>query len=110
MQITASALSLNVADPSASAAFAIEHLGFSEEMAADGFVSLAREDAGFNLVFLRTGWRLQARERCGAATPTACSSRSSSTTSTPSTSASSARAWRSRRRSRPSRGASATSR
>ena len=55
MHITASALSLNVADPTASAAFAVEHLGFSEEMAADGFVSLTREDAGFNLVFLRTG-------------------------------------------------------
>lgn len=55
MQITASALSLNVADPVASAAFATEHLGFTEEMAADGFVSLTREDAGFNLIFLRTG-------------------------------------------------------
>ncbi len=55
MQITASALSLNVADPVASAAFAVEHLGFKEEMAADGFVSLARPDAGFNLIFLRTG-------------------------------------------------------
>ena len=55
MQITASALSLNVADPAASAAFATDHLGFTEAMAADGFVSLEREDAGFNLVFLRHG-------------------------------------------------------
>jgi catechol 2,3-dioxygenase-like lactoylglutathione lyase family enzyme len=53
--ITASAISLNVADPVASGAFAQRHLGFREEMAADGFVSLAREDAGFNLIFLRTG-------------------------------------------------------
>lgn len=55
MQITASALSLNVADPAASAAFATDHLGFHEEMSADGFVSLSREDAGFNLIYLRTG-------------------------------------------------------
>jgi catechol 2,3-dioxygenase-like lactoylglutathione lyase family enzyme len=55
MQITASALSLNVADEKASAQFARDHLGFVEEMANDGFVSLSRADAGFNLVFLRTG-------------------------------------------------------
>ena len=55
MQITASAISLNVAEPTDSAAFVREHLGFEEEMADDGFVSLKREDAGFNLIFLRTG-------------------------------------------------------
>ena len=55
MTITASAISLNVEDPAASAAFATRHLGFSEDMSADGFVSLSRPDAGFNLVFLRTG-------------------------------------------------------
>jgi catechol 2,3-dioxygenase-like lactoylglutathione lyase family enzyme len=55
MTITASAISLNVADPAASAAFAEHHLGFTEEMSADGFVSLSRPDAGFNLIFLRTG-------------------------------------------------------
>ena len=55
MPITASALSLNVADPEASAAFATDHLGFTREMEADGFVSLSRPDAGFNLVYLRTG-------------------------------------------------------
>jgi len=53
--ITASAISLNVADPQASAAFAREHLGFAQDMAADGFVSLSRPDAGYNLIFLRTG-------------------------------------------------------
>jgi catechol 2,3-dioxygenase-like lactoylglutathione lyase family enzyme len=53
--ITASAVSLNVADPVASADFAERHLGFREEMAADGFASLSRPDAGFNLVFLRRG-------------------------------------------------------
>jgi catechol 2,3-dioxygenase-like lactoylglutathione lyase family enzyme len=55
MQITASAISLNVQDPAASAEFAKTHFGFEEEMAADGFVSLKRPDAGFNLIFLRTG-------------------------------------------------------
>jgi catechol 2,3-dioxygenase-like lactoylglutathione lyase family enzyme len=55
VSITASAISLNVTDPEASAAFAQRHLGFREDMAADGFVSLSRADAGFNLIFLRTG-------------------------------------------------------
>jgi len=55
MTITASAISLNVADPEASAAFVERHFGFTREMAADGFVSLSRPDAGFNLVYLRTG-------------------------------------------------------
>lgn len=55
MKITASAISLNVNDVMASATFVKQHFGFSEQMSADGFVSLAREDAGFNLVFLKTG-------------------------------------------------------
>lgn len=55
MQITASALSLNVDDVEASAAFATRHFGFAQEMAADGFASLTRPDAGFNLIFLKTG-------------------------------------------------------
>lgn len=49
MKITASALSLNVADEQASAQFARDNPGFVEEMANDGFVSLSRPDAGFNL-------------------------------------------------------------
>lgn len=55
MTITASAISLNVDDVAASAAFAEQHFGFAEKLSADGFVSLARKDVGFNLVFLRTG-------------------------------------------------------
>jgi uncharacterized glyoxalase superfamily protein PhnB len=55
MQITASAVSLNVEDVAASSAFLTEHFGFREEMAADGFVSLGREDVGMNVVFLRRG-------------------------------------------------------
>jgi uncharacterized glyoxalase superfamily protein PhnB len=55
VKITASAISLNVADVAASARFATQHLGFTEAMSAEGFVSLARADVGFNLIFLRTG-------------------------------------------------------
>jgi catechol 2,3-dioxygenase-like lactoylglutathione lyase family enzyme len=55
MKVTASAISLNVDDVTASAEFAKRHFGFAEEMSADGFVSLSRPDVGFNLVFLRTG-------------------------------------------------------
>jgi predicted enzyme related to lactoylglutathione lyase len=53
--ITASAISLNVSDVEASAQFAEAHLGFVREMASDGFVSLARPDAGFNLIYLALG-------------------------------------------------------
>ena len=55
MKIRASAISLNVDDVNASAAFLKDHFGFREDMASDGFVSLSREDAGFNVIFLRTG-------------------------------------------------------
>ena len=55
VRITAAAVSLNVEDPVASAEFAKKHFGFREEMAADGFVSLAHADAGINLVYLRIG-------------------------------------------------------
>ena len=55
MQITASAVSLNVEDVAASQAFFTGHLGFRQQMAAEGFVSLAREDTGMNIVFLRRG-------------------------------------------------------
>jgi uncharacterized glyoxalase superfamily protein PhnB len=55
MHITSSAVSLNVDDVAASSAFLGEHFGFREEMAANGFASLTREDAGMNVVFLRRG-------------------------------------------------------
>jgi catechol 2,3-dioxygenase-like lactoylglutathione lyase family enzyme len=55
MQVKQSAISLNVEDVEASAAFAKRHFGFTEAMSADGFVSLHRPDVGFNLIFLRTG-------------------------------------------------------
>ncbi|MEY9928299.1 putative glyoxalase superfamily protein PhnB [Catenulispora sp. GP43] len=55
MQITASAVSLTVDDVPASSAFLTDHLGFQEVLAADGFASLTREDAGMHVVFLRRG-------------------------------------------------------
>ncbi|MFE3026854.1 VOC family protein [Nocardia tengchongensis] len=55
MNITASAISLNVPDPTTSARFLIDHFGFTEKMSADGFVNLTRPDAGFDVIFLRTG-------------------------------------------------------
>ena len=55
MRINASAVSLNVDDVVASSKFLAEHFGFREEMAADGFASLARDDSGMHVVFLRRG-------------------------------------------------------
>jgi len=55
MQITASAISLNVDDVPASSTFLTDHFGFREQMAADGFASLTRDDAGVHVVFLRRG-------------------------------------------------------
>jgi len=55
VKITASAVSLNVEDVPASAAFLTDHFGFQEQMATDGFASLAREDAGLNVIFLHRG-------------------------------------------------------
>jgi catechol 2,3-dioxygenase-like lactoylglutathione lyase family enzyme len=52
VQITSSAVSLNVADVAASSTFLAEHLGFRPVLTADGFASLAREDAGMYVVFL----------------------------------------------------------
>jgi uncharacterized glyoxalase superfamily protein PhnB len=55
VKINACAVSLNVDDVAASAHFLTSHFGFREEMSADGFSSLARDDAGMNVVFLRRG-------------------------------------------------------
>jgi len=55
VKITASAVSLNVDDVTASVRFLTTHFGFREVMSADGFASLARDDAGMNVVFLRRG-------------------------------------------------------
>ena len=55
MKITASAVSLNVEDVDASSAFLCRHFGFEQQLAADGFASLTRPDAGMTIVLLRRG-------------------------------------------------------
>lgn len=55
MNITQTAVSLNVPDVEASASFAKTHFGYEEAMAADGFVSLTHAASSTNLIFLTTG-------------------------------------------------------
>lgn len=55
MNVTTSTVSLTVEDVPASAAFFTTHLGYKEVMAADGFASLAREDAAVDIVLLQQG-------------------------------------------------------
>lgn len=56
MKITGSAISLNVANVAASAAFVKTHFEFIESMVvADVVASLTRADVGFNLIYLKTG-------------------------------------------------------
>ncbi|MEU3861723.1 VOC family protein [Streptomyces sp. NPDC028722] len=55
MQITASTISLTVEDVAASQRFFTTHLGYVEQAAADGFASLARDDAAVDIVLLARG-------------------------------------------------------
>lgn len=55
MNITATALSLNVDDVDASSDFLQRHFGFDVAMSDEGFASLTRPDAGMNVILLRTG-------------------------------------------------------
>ena len=55
MRVSSTAVSLNVEDAAASSSFLQQHFGFREEMAADGFASLTREDVDLNVIFLRRG-------------------------------------------------------
>jgi catechol 2,3-dioxygenase-like lactoylglutathione lyase family enzyme len=56
VNITSTAISLNVPDPRSSAQFFQQHLGFSVEMEqADFFFSLRHPSGGPNVVFLQTG-------------------------------------------------------
>jgi uncharacterized glyoxalase superfamily protein PhnB len=55
VKVTSSAVSLNVDDVPASSAFLVDHFGFHEQMAADGFASLTRDDLNMNVIFLRRG-------------------------------------------------------
>jgi catechol 2,3-dioxygenase-like lactoylglutathione lyase family enzyme len=55
MKISSTAVSLTVDDVPASSTFLTRHFGFHEDLAADGFASLTRPDAGVTVVFLRRG-------------------------------------------------------
>ncbi|MBT2447763.1 VOC family protein [Streptomyces sp. ISL-43] len=55
MHVSASTLSLTVADVDASRDFFRTHLGYEVAMADDGFCSLTREDAAVDIVLLRKG-------------------------------------------------------
>ena len=55
MQVKSSTISLTVADVVASAGFFVEHLGYQQQMAAEGFASLRRDDHAMDVVFLQQG-------------------------------------------------------
>ncbi|WP_309066430.1 VOC family protein [Microbacterium sp.] len=68
MNITQTAVSLNVPDVTASAQFATTHFGYQEAMSADGFVSLKHPSSSTNLIFLATGLEtFKPREIAGSA-------------------------------------------
>lgn len=54
MKINASTISLTIADVAASRGFFVEHLGYEERVAAEGFASLTRDDA-VDVVLLQRG-------------------------------------------------------
>jgi uncharacterized glyoxalase superfamily protein PhnB len=55
MHVTATAVSVNVEDPAASAAFLVTHFGFTIAQEAPGFVSLTRQDVGASVIYLARG-------------------------------------------------------
>ncbi|MBB5854737.1 VOC family protein [Amycolatopsis umgeniensis] len=55
MNVLASTVSLTVDDVTASSRFFTEHFGFTEQMAAEGFVSLGHETAKLAIVLLQAG-------------------------------------------------------
>jgi predicted enzyme related to lactoylglutathione lyase len=55
LKITASAITLTVADAEGSARFLERTFGFERDMSADGFVSLTRPDVAFNVIYLQAG-------------------------------------------------------
>ncbi|GAB2646868.1 VOC family protein [Nocardia goodfellowii] len=68
MAITASTISLNVADPQTSARFLSDTLGFTEQMSADGFIALAHPEAGMSVVYLAVGLKsFKPKDKAGAA-------------------------------------------
>ena len=53
MNVQSTTISLTVADVASSAAFFQGHLGYRQQMAAEGFVSLARDDTSVDVVLLQ---------------------------------------------------------
>ncbi|WP_326820731.1 VOC family protein [Streptosporangium sp. NBC_01756] len=65
MNITTTTVSLNVEDVAASSEFFTTHLGFRESVAAEGFVSLVRDDAAADIVLLSRGTEVLPPEQRG---------------------------------------------
>jgi len=55
VQVKSSTISLTVTNVAMSANFFTEHLGYRQQMAAEGFASLSRDDAAVDVVFLQQG-------------------------------------------------------
>ncbi len=55
MNVLASTISLTVDDVATSSRFFVDHFGFTEQMSADGFVSLEHESAKLAIVLLKAG-------------------------------------------------------
>jgi catechol 2,3-dioxygenase-like lactoylglutathione lyase family enzyme len=55
MHVTSSAVALTVEDVTASSRFFVQHLGFREDKAAEGFASLTRDDTPMEVIFMQRG-------------------------------------------------------
>jgi uncharacterized glyoxalase superfamily protein PhnB len=55
MQVRSSTISLTVANVAESVSFFTKHLGYRQQMAAEGFASLSRDDEAVDVVFLQQG-------------------------------------------------------
>ena len=72
MKITASAISLNVGDPVESGNFAKEHLGFTKDMADDGFIPSRGATWELALFTCARALRASSSRACAASTWTVC--------------------------------------
>ncbi|MBV2152389.1 VOC family protein [Kitasatospora sp. SUK 42] len=63
MKISTTAVSLTVEDETTSAAFLRRHFGYTEQMSAEGFVSLGHDGGGVNVVYLRRGLEVLPEEQ-----------------------------------------------
>ena len=63
MQVKSSAISLTVADVAMSLSFFTEHLGYRQQLAAEGVASLSRDDAAMDIVLLQQGIEILPEEQ-----------------------------------------------